>query len=620
MSSHTLCVRRRPAWLGPAGLPALIVLLLGGASPGSAADDGPSFDCTKATTADEKLICTSDDLSRSDRSLAQIFRETRDSLSDSERKALVQEQRKWVDSRNRRCGIDRDTVLQPRIFISAIPCFADQMQERGTALYALRRAAETKRALGDFRASGRYSPLLFEVPADQIDDDALIAQVPSISGASEARTLLDTPRAVASDRVLGAIVTRFPDAAEALMLSDAVCRPGIAAALARPVVVLNAEKVAGLLTAAAKCATLSPLRTFSARKDWIAQLSATDRDEVVTNLRLPSDHRHSGTQRGSGQLALERMILGDPSFPAVDWTAGQAIAVGAQDPARALKALARFDSSANLIWRVIYLHVSIGDPAARKAAIVPLLQQLKARLTKPGSIDEGRVEGFAEQYDGSIDTLQSGILEITGDINEPLEDLGLDRPSCSLLVRFPEMLAIGDAYYGGNRDNFTPRFYCDDFGAPLPKSVDTYFEVADDVYLGGRFLGGGMGTMRYAWGKEALQARVRMRLLPQTYLANAEGTDLNDVPLAAWSNLSLWNHVEYRTRARPLFLKARKDLADYYEAHSGLEPADALTAAHLALWEYVESTKRGNNGGLISPVNQLILDGKPVKDIAAALD
>jgi ankyrin repeat protein len=89
--------------------------------------------------------------------------------------------------------------------------------------------------------------------------------------------------------------------------------------------------------------------------------------------------------------------------------------------------------------------------------------------------------------------------------------------------------------------------------------------------------------------------------------------------MAGWSTLSLWNHVEYTTRAKPLFLKARQDLAEYYQALSGMTAADAMTAAHLALWEYMESTERGYNNAIISPLNSRILNDAPLSEVEAVL-
>ena len=46
---------------------AAVVLLESLAASGSRAEDGPSFDCKKASTADEKTICANDDLASLDR-------------------------------------------------------------------------------------------------------------------------------------------------------------------------------------------------------------------------------------------------------------------------------------------------------------------------------------------------------------------------------------------------------------------------------------------------------------------------------------------------------------------------------------------------------------------------
>jgi uncharacterized protein YecT (DUF1311 family) len=68
-----------------------------------------SFNCHRAYFADEKLICTSPELSRLDERLNRIFGRTRNLLSPSGRNALDREEERWVVAR-RRCGPDHQCV------------------------------------------------------------------------------------------------------------------------------------------------------------------------------------------------------------------------------------------------------------------------------------------------------------------------------------------------------------------------------------------------------------------------------------------------------------------------------------------------------------------------------
>ena len=78
-----------------------------------------SFDCAKASTRVEKLICSDSELASLDIELANVYANTRNSLDAGGKKALLNEQRKWIDEYNQ-C-VDKSCVQQ-------------QMQERIRAL------------------------------------------------------------------------------------------------------------------------------------------------------------------------------------------------------------------------------------------------------------------------------------------------------------------------------------------------------------------------------------------------------------------------------------------------------------------------------------------------------
>lgn len=56
----------------------------------------PSFDCTKAKSVVENLICADSELAYLDSKMAQIYYEKRKNLNGEERKNLIQSQREWV--------------------------------------------------------------------------------------------------------------------------------------------------------------------------------------------------------------------------------------------------------------------------------------------------------------------------------------------------------------------------------------------------------------------------------------------------------------------------------------------------------------------------------------------
>jgi uncharacterized protein len=68
---------------------------------------GPSFDCSKATHAVEKLICGDDQLAALDVTLSNDFKKAMGQISEADQMALRAAQEKWIDARNA-CAKDAD--------------------------------------------------------------------------------------------------------------------------------------------------------------------------------------------------------------------------------------------------------------------------------------------------------------------------------------------------------------------------------------------------------------------------------------------------------------------------------------------------------------------------------
>jgi uncharacterized protein len=84
-----------------------VSLMTAVASPSLAA--GPSFDCSKAETAGEKLICKDDGLAALDRELARLYAVVKAgaTMPDDRRKALVAAELDWIKRRDR-CSVTDD--------------------------------------------------------------------------------------------------------------------------------------------------------------------------------------------------------------------------------------------------------------------------------------------------------------------------------------------------------------------------------------------------------------------------------------------------------------------------------------------------------------------------------
>jgi uncharacterized protein YecT (DUF1311 family) len=67
--------------------------------------NGPSFDCKKASSTLEVLICLDSELSESDKKMAAAYRGRLNGLSQSDRARFVEEQRQWAESREIACNI-----------------------------------------------------------------------------------------------------------------------------------------------------------------------------------------------------------------------------------------------------------------------------------------------------------------------------------------------------------------------------------------------------------------------------------------------------------------------------------------------------------------------------------
>lgn len=123
------------------------LLALGWAMPTHAA---PSFDCNKASSTTEKLICDDSALSNLDQSLADAFQGLRQQRTGTSRDRLVADQRAWLADRDRRCGIPASGA-EPKLAQrwDWAPCLADRYRERLTQLGVAVPAVERPAGSGD---------------------------------------------------------------------------------------------------------------------------------------------------------------------------------------------------------------------------------------------------------------------------------------------------------------------------------------------------------------------------------------------------------------------------------------------------------------------------------------
>ena len=112
----------------------LCFAILAAATQIADAEQLPSFNCGKATTAAERVICGSPELSSLDGRLGALFRRLRNAAPADWREGVLTEQRSWIIRRNRGCGLDRNTILRETERAQKENCFQAAYHERIAAL------------------------------------------------------------------------------------------------------------------------------------------------------------------------------------------------------------------------------------------------------------------------------------------------------------------------------------------------------------------------------------------------------------------------------------------------------------------------------------------------------
>lgn len=100
-----------------------------------AAADDPSFNCEKASTPAEYLICGDSELVRLDALLGETWGKVRGAASEAQKKAMLVEQRDWLKSRLERCGMpSKGSEPEEQQAWDWAPCLAERYRERLAAL------------------------------------------------------------------------------------------------------------------------------------------------------------------------------------------------------------------------------------------------------------------------------------------------------------------------------------------------------------------------------------------------------------------------------------------------------------------------------------------------------
>lgn len=151
-----------------------LLAVAGSAAPAAAAD--PSFDCLKASTAVERLICADDGLSSRDSQMAQIYLGAQESATPEQAAKERDAQRAWVTERNAACALSAAEEAVPARADAAARCLRAVYDKR---IETLRRAYPTPITLergpyatnydGRAEACFRFSAQIYPDPLKPLD-------------------------------------------------------------------------------------------------------------------------------------------------------------------------------------------------------------------------------------------------------------------------------------------------------------------------------------------------------------------------------------------------------------------------------------------------------------------
>lgn len=118
---------------------------------------GPSYDCTKAKSGREKVVCAHADLAALDRTLAEVYAKERARRDAAGQADLQREQLRWLAGVPNTCGVP-DTAGPERWAEPQRKCLADLYRIRTTALAGA--AATTPASTAPQSVIGRFTLVL----------------------------------------------------------------------------------------------------------------------------------------------------------------------------------------------------------------------------------------------------------------------------------------------------------------------------------------------------------------------------------------------------------------------------------------------------------------------------
>lgn len=639
----------------------LAILILAAAPVAAAQPEGPGFDCRKARSDTEKLICAEPGLAALDRRLSDAFRELRQAGTEERKAELLKDQQRWLREVRDRC------VREPGPGkAAAVACLSAGYRIRISEMAGPTASAEKpggqpdgdpdpRRTLVRIQsaleraASGATAGDPGSDPLEEIVPAYAAFQAGDLAGMDER---LEAIRGHAAGRVAALIEANAGDAQWAELVRAHFADLRAAAADAEPLTRLVAalRHVDGLLfvEAARPSETLAypkdrslsagmapsrlagtwlklPCRTLAGRAGQLAAVAARLGGSPAELLSCPA--------AADGFATLEA-LAGDPAgfplaapalpppakatpakaVPPPPWDRETAVAHMADRPDLAgpvLEAASRQDALGSLDY-ALFLYAFRPDGAPRNATIAGLLN---------GILGQPSDEPERPQPIAGTDVLDAArLVEIVRYASESSianSDSAFYAIPCAVLLARPELLEAIEPYYGSNRDNFLPRSGCGwgrgtvhDFPEQEVRAFVRASEAAD-----GDFIANFGGSMKYGLmaGVEAtLQA---IAVDPRSFLQQPQPAV--DHPYQTWGATGLTaHHVSLAIRAA---YERALDRLVAFGLGRGMTEADAARAGKAALFAVAFGAECG--GAMPGDsTRRLILAGASAGDVIRRLD
>lgn len=269
----------------------------------------------------------------------------------------------------------------------------------------------------------------------------------------------------------------------------------------------------------------------------------------------------------------------------------------------------------------LFLHTfkkETDDRNKKIQAIVKEIQNISIELlTKSG--DNYGLEAMGEDlvdYDGTDQSLIPS-LRIASSSGAANTDSAFYAIPCAVIKKRPVLMESTTAYWGGNRDNFTPRSGCEWGRGTIKNFPDKIVEkyIVASECCDGDFIDNYGGSNRFSLASQQNTELGELKVNPLKFY-NAQDKSLNFTkPYDVWSYLSLHN-MQVAKNVQNLFLSSKNTLSHYYQKELHLKEDVANNSAHNGLMEVAFGTRCGKEQPKPT-LRKLILDGAKLDGIKA---